>query len=75
MWQQTLMAVGLVFTVGCGQQVSQEDCLEDEAFVTDACTKCGNAGGCKTSEPACLPTCDDESAFDCIDGVERRMCD
>jgi hypothetical protein len=62
-----------VLLVACGS-AEPEDCAADEVLVQDACTRCGSAGGCDTTEPACLPACED-TGFDCVDGARRQMCD
>ncbi len=71
---RVILAVGMVLGVGCGQP-TEEDCLDDEVFLEETCTRCGNAGGCAQTGPECRPTCDDEDAVECQDGVSVRMCD
>lgn len=72
--QRMIIGLGVMWGVACGQP-TEEDCLADEVFLEDTCTRCGNAGGCAETGPECRPTCDDEDAFDCKDGVSLRMCD
>ena len=66
-----LWTLGLV---GCAE-VQPEDCTDDEVYVEETCTRCGNAGGCAATGPDCRPLCEDEEAFGCRDGVSVRMCD
>jgi len=61
-----------------GDDTDALDCGADETRLDDACRRCGAAGGCGDTGPACRATCPDgtcdRSGFSCEDDVCRRVC-
>jgi hypothetical protein len=76
--EDAMLAFWMFLAVGgCGQSstVTDADCADDETFVADYCTRCGDAGGCAEQGPACVAQCSDTGSVTCVDGLESPACD
>ena len=75
--EDAMLALWMFLAAGCAEPatVTDADCTDDETFIDDYCTRCGDAGGCAESGPACVAHCTDTGSVTCVDGLVSPACD